>query len=193
MTDKKDATIEGSNSIAGDKKVNTFVTKDELTSFGNNLINNMKDIFKKEMTVHTETIGKGIPITNIELGKDTRGIDRVSPHDFVKQAELENFMNDTLTIFVHPSNDKEDNQIIVPNVNGINQPIIRGQNCLVKRKFVEALARGRSTRYEQKFPNPSKPHRYVMSPDTVVTNAFVVREDPHPRGHDWLKAILAEA
>jgi len=194
MTEDKNTTEEAIASVAGDEKADkSFVTKDELTSFGNTMINNMKDIFKKEMAVHSENINNGRPIPNNELGQDTRGIDRVSPHDFVKQAELEDFMNDILTVYVHPSNDKEDNPVIVPTVNGVNQPIIRGQNCQVKRKFVEALARGRSTRYEQKFPNPSKPHKYVMTPDTIVTNSFVVREDPHPRGAEWLQAILAEA
>jgi len=175
------------------EETNNFVTKDELKSFGSTMINNMTDIFKKELSVHTENIGKGKIIPNQELGQDTRGIERVSPHDFVKQAELESFMNDILTIYVHPSTDKEDNPVIVPNVNGVNQPIIRGKNCFIKRKFVEALARGRSTRYEQKFPDSSKPHRYVMSPDTVVTNSFIIRDDPHPKGAEWLQAILAEA
>lgn len=173
--------------------VTNYVTQEQLESFGSSLINNMKDIFKEEMEVQSELLGKEKVIPNTELGKDTRGIDVVSARDFVAQAELEDFMNDILTIYVHPSNNKEDNPVIVPNVNGVNQPIVRGQDCRVKRKFVEALARGRDTRYEQKFPDKSEPDKYIMAPDTVVTNSFVVRKDPHPKGHEWLQAILAEA
>lgn len=169
-----------------------FITKNELESFGSNLITQMKDLFKKETDVHRDNLGKSQSISSSELGMDRRGIDPVSEHHFADQAELEAFMNDFVEIYVHPSPNKEDNPIIVPNVNGVNQPIIRGRVCKVKRKYIEALARNRNTRYEQQVPDPSKPHQFKMRPDVVVKDPFTVRHDPNPIGHEWLQAILNE-
>lgn len=169
-----------------------FVTKNELDSFGDKLFTKMQDLFKKETDVHHDTIAPGTAIPGHEIGQDRRGIEPVSANDFVDQAELEKFMNEMLEIYVHPSPNKEDNPVIVPNVNGVNQPIPRGKVCRIKRKYVEALARNRHTRYEQKVPDATKPHQYIMSPDVVVKDPFTVRSDPNPKGPEWLQAILNE-
>ena len=191
IRDKKDEKTSTTNETEPVKN-NQFVTKDELDSFGATLITQLTGLLKKELDVHKDTIGQSTAIPAHEIGKDTRGIEAVAPALFKVAAELEAFMNDIITIYVHPSGNKEDNPVIVPNVNGINQPIIRGQECKVKRKYVEALARNRVTRYEQKIPDASKPHQYVMAPDTVVAAPFTVRNDPDPRGAEWLRGILAE-
>lgn len=188
VKDDEEVKEDGSDNLSGKQ----FVTKDELKDFGSNLITQMSDMFKKEINVHKDTIGSSEAISSHELGKDTRGIEPVSANDFIDQAELEDFMNNLIEIYVHPSPNKEDNPVIVPNVNGVNQPIIRGQVCKVKRKYVEALARNRHTRYEQKVPDPNKPHQYLMDPDVVVKDPFTVRHDPHPKGPEWLQAILNE-
>lgn len=187
-TNETNETNEAKEKVSG----NQFVTKDELKDFGSNIVTQMSDMFKKEINVHKDTIGSSKAISSHEIGKDTRGIEPVSANDFIDQAELEDFMNDLIEIYVHPSPNKEDNPVIVPNVNGINQPIIRGQVCKIKRKYVEALARNRHTRYEQKIPDPNKPHQYLMDPDVVVKDPFTVRHDPHPKGPEWLQAILNE-
>lgn len=170
-----------------------FVTKTELESFGNKLITSMSDLFKKQTEVHHDFAGQAPTIPGNELGKDTRGVEPVAANDIIPQADLENFMNQVLTIYVHPSPNKEDNPVLIPNVNGVNQPVIRGQNSKVKRKFVEALARNRHTGYEQTIPDATKPHKYIMVPGMVVKDPFTVRHDPHPRGSDWLYGILNEA
>lgn len=170
-----------------------FVTKDDLKAFGSNIIETMTDIFRKEIDVHKDTISQGRVIPGHEIGQDTRGVEPVAEKDLVAEAELEKFMNDILTIYVHPTANKESQQVLLPNVNGVNQPIFRGKTCNVKRKYVEVLARNRDTRYDQRFPDLSKPHQYEMAPDTAITNPFTVRHDPDPRGAVWLQNILAEA
>jgi len=169
-----------------------FVTKTELESFGNKLITSMSDLFKKQTDVHHDLAGQAAPIPSTEIGQDTRGIDPVAANDLIPQAELEAFMNQLLTIYIHPSTNKEDNPVLVPSVNGKTQPIIRGQNALVKRKYVEILARNRHTGYDQ-IIDPLNPENYVMDPCMVVKDPFTVRHDPHPRGVDWLQNLLMEA
>ncbi len=169
-----------------------FVTKTELESFGNKLITSMSDLFKKETDVHHDFMGHGQSIPSQELGQDTRGIDPVAANDLVPQAELESFMNQILTIYIHPSSNKEENPVLIPSVNGVNQPVIRGQSSKVKRKFVEALARNRHTGYEQKI-DALNPENYTMIPCMVVKDPFTVQHDPSPRGPEWLRQILCEA
>jgi len=186
-----DQTLEIDESIDLDSP--EFVTKDELSSMENRLITVMSDLFKKQTDVHHDLAGQASPIPGNELGEDTRPVEPVAANDLIPQAELETFMNQLLTIYIHPSSNKEDNPVLVPSCNGTTQPIIRGQNSKVKRKYVEILARNRHTGYEQETLDATKPHKYVMTPCMVVKDPFTVRHDPHPRGSDWLYSILMEA
>lgn len=170
-----------------------FVTKTDFNTFQENLITTMTDLFKKQTDVHHDLMGQAQDIPGNELGKDTRGVDAIASHDLIPQTELENFMNQKLTIYIHPSNNKEDNPVLIPSVNGVNQPIFRGRDSLVARKYVEALARNRHTGYEQMILDPSKPHKYIMRPCMVVKDSFTVKHDPSPRGSEWLNRILKEA
>ncbi len=191
-----DDTPEESSSMEIDEALDLespeFVTKTELEGFGNKMITAMKDMFKKQTDVHHDLMGQGQSISNHEIGADTRGIDPVAANDLIPQAELENFMSQVLTIYIHPSTNKEENPVLIPSVNGVNQPIYRGQPAKIKRKFVEALARNRHTGYEQKI-DPLNPENYQMVPCMVVKDPFTVQHDPSPRGPEWLRQILCEA
>jgi hypothetical protein len=170
-----------------------YATQDELMSMENRLVTVMSDLFKKRTDVHHDLAGQAPVIPGNEIGADTRGIEPVAANDLIPQAKLESFMDQLLTIYVHPSADKESNPVLIPSVNGINQPIFRGRDSRVKRKFVEALARNRHTGYEQVVPNITRPHKYIMRPSMVVKDPFTVKNDPHPRGPQWLQNILSEA
>lgn len=132
-----------------------------------------------EKTGRTGTLG--------EIGKEP--IEPVSENDFVKAAELEEFMNQKICILVHEDNMPGSLNVITPMVNGVNQPIARGRKQWIKRKYVEALARGNFTRYEQKAQDPSRPENIQMIERTAISYPFSVYEDPHPKGRDWLESI----
>jgi hypothetical protein len=148
----------------------------------------------KETNVETEKLPKG---SSIPIGEVGRGmpIEVMSEQDVVKfkeVAELEKFMNEILTIVVHPDISDGALPVICPNVNGINQPIIRGKQVNVKRKYVEVLARTRTTRYEQATPDARKPENIQMTENAAISYPFAVVHDPNPRGRDWLEAIIAQ-
>lgn len=126
-----------------------------------------------------------------ELG-EKQSIEPVSENDFHGSAELEAFMHETLKINVHPDQLEGSLDIITVPVNGLNQNIIRGRDQNVKRKYVEALARTRTTVYDQRVQNPSKPANIQMVPRTTLTYPFSVLYDPSPNGREWLQGILAE-
>lgn len=118
-------------------------------------------------------------------------IEKVSETEFAETAELEAFMNEMVLIIVHPTTEDGANEIITPNVNGVNQGIIRGKPIRVKRKYVEALARGRTTAYKQSEPDPRDPSNIKMEERTACTYPFSVLEDSE-MGKAWLKAIEAQ-
>lgn len=147
---------------------------------------------RRETNAMSEDLGHREPLPLSELG-DPGPIERVSENDFVKESELESFMQEILTVVVHQ--DASDNAVEMPcpSVNGLNQPFIRGKEQKVKRKYVEVLARCRIIKYEQKVPDGSRPENIQMVERSALTYPFTVLDDPNPRGREWLKAILAQA
>jgi hypothetical protein len=124
-----------------------------------------------------------------EIGKPDTDVEVVTNAGLSDAVELEAFMHETVEIFVHKGRGPHDLDVIVPCV-GVNQPIVRGYWTPVKRKFVEALARAHSIRYEQKVADPSRPEAFVMVEKKVPDYPFDVRDDSR-RGKKWLESIYA--
>lgn len=147
----------------------------------------------KETDAINEKLGKGRSLDLSEIG-DPGPIEKVTDSDFIKkEIEIEAFMNDILTVVVHE--DSNDNAVEnpCPSVNGLNQPFIRGQRQKVRRKYVEALASGRMTKYEQKTPDPTKPDVVQMTERSALVYPFTVVHDPRgDAGRKWLDGILAQ-
>ena len=139
---------------------------------------------------HSGELRKGEDINLSEIGLESAGIEPVTENDFNCSHA---FMNDLLTIVIAEDNLKDSLPVVTPNVNGVNQPIIRGVRSKVKRKYVEALARGTYTRYEQKTPDPGRPENIRMVEKTALVYPFTVYEDPSPHGREWLQSILKGA
>src|SRR5512147_2256507 len=90
------------------------------------------------------------PVKGIELHDDQTVVDTVSGNvDFGKLAADEAFMNEHVTIMIHPTTDENQPNHVILNVNGVNQPVVRGVQTVVKRKYLEVLARMKETKYSQ--------------------------------------------
>ena len=135
-------------------------------------------------------VASGLPLTINEIGKG-KGVELVTETDIVKTAEQEAFMNELVKVNVHADGSPGALDVIVITVNGINQPIIRGRDQVIKRKYVEALARSRITNFTQ-TQDPVKMENIQMQPICALTYPFAVREDRNPRGGAWLDAILRQ-
>ena len=128
------------------------------------------------------------------------GVDRDQPQietlaesgDFNKQLQDELFMEEIVTVYLHPSTDENQPPHVIVNVNGTNQPILRGVPTPIKRKYLEVLARMKETKYTQRVPNASEPDRMVLEPRTAIVYPFDLQEDRNPKGRAWLNHILAE-
>ncbi len=128
--------------------------------------------------------------TLAEMGQSDTDVEVVTNAGLTDIAELEAFMNEEVEVFVHKGRGTSDLDVIVPNVNGKNQPIVRGVAQRIKRKYVEALARAHTIRYEQQVKDPSRPEAFVMAEKKIPDYPFDVREDSR-RGKKWLDSIYA--
>lgn len=103
------------------------------------------------------------------------------------------FMEELVTVHVHDTTDPT--AVPVPPVwnDGRSQYFIRGHDQVVKRKFIEVLARCKRTVYSQeKYVDGNGDEGYKQLPHSALLYPFSVVEDTQ-KGRDWLKRILAEA
>ena len=141
-------------------------------------------------------IGQDSPLELPEVGNSiNRNIDVVDGPDAMDKAEMLAFMEEPVKIMVHTSADPNAEAVIQTGVNGRTQFFIRGMDQVVRRKYVECLARAKHTGFTQKTVNDLQTGNVTqkMIPHTALKYPFSVVQDDNRRGRDWLKQILAEA
>lgn len=102
------------------------------------------------------------------------------------------FMEEPVRVLVHDSTNPTDEQ--VPRVWNDGRPefFVRNVEKVVKRKFVEVLARMKKTTYTQrKEKDDNGVEYYVNVPHSALQFPFAVIDDTQ-RGRAWLARILAE-
>lgn len=109
---------------------------------------------------------------------------------FKDAAEEEAFANEMVTVFVHDDPTEGALKIITVTVNGVNQPILRGRNQQIKRKYVEALARGVSSGYTQSV-NPTDLSDIMMVGAHTNSYSFSIIDDT-PRGEAWYRTVVEQ-
>lgn len=110
------------------------------------------------------------------------------------KLEMLRFMEEEVLVMVHETTNEQDVPIPEVTNDGKNQFFIRGEEQLVKRKFIEILARCKKTAFSQRLQKDGAGNdTYVQIPHTALMYPFSVLQDNNPRGRDWLKAILSEA
>lgn len=143
--------------------------------------------------IDEKTISKTIGgmSTEVKVGSD-QSIE-IPTQDLQKEIEVESFMNEIVTVEVAETTNENEPPTFVLSVNGIHQPVMRGQPIRMRRMFVEVLARCKETKYNQRQANPNQPDRIELAPRTALAYPFQVIEDPNPKGRAWLRAVLMEA
>lgn len=111
------------------------------------------------------------------------------------KAERLAFAEEQMVINIAPSSDRFPEDPVMVSVNGRACYIPRGRKCVVRRKYVERLARAVVDTIRQDLSteslNPTKVNTLTISPS--LKYPFSVVSDPNPRGPQWLQKILAEA
>ena len=123
---------------------------------------------------------------------EQRGVQIVErPVNEEKLAMLK-FMEDPVTVHIHTTSDKEAEQVFEVFNNGQREIFRRGETKTVKRKFVNELAIRKAVTYRNSRERDSEGvQQEKYQPVTALRYPFSVVSDPHPRGADWLKAMLA--
>lgn len=100
----------------------------------------------------------------------------------------EAFMHEPVKIRVHGTAAEGELPIISVLCNGVCQPIPRDTDVVVKRKYVEVLARAKTVTYKQ-ASNPMDPADITMVPTVTNSYPFAVIEDTD-KGKRWLRELL---
>ncbi len=103
------------------------------------------------------------------------------------------FMNETVTVRIATSTDKNAEQCFELNINGKAEFFRRGETKNVKRFFVDRLMRLKQTVYGQELViNKEGIKSYVYPPSTGLKYDFAIIRDDNPLGKSWERAVLAE-
>lgn len=129
-----------------------------------------------------------------ETNREHTEIEPVSANaDLKKLAREAAFMEEFITIMVHPQAGDNAATHVTLNVNGVNQPVFFGHPVTIRRKYVEVLARMKETSYSQQAANFMNPEiSNALIPRSSLVHPFSVVEDKNPKGGAWLAHILSE-
>ena len=107
-----------------------------------------------------------------------------------KAAELA-FMAEPVEIFLHESNDPNEEPIVTVGVNGDTKYLRRGANHTVARSYVLNLATSKPVSYSQMDGTDRNGAKTVgLRARTAMKYPFSVVQDTN-RGAQWLKQIMA--
>lgn len=121
------------------------------------------------------------------IGFDANG-KRIRPQKWYDEMA---FMNEIVTVRVHPSTDRNAHPLPDIYVNGRVQRFPRGEEINVRRCFVEVLARARLTTHDnQKVKDANGEDKYVYPAHTAEVYPFTVINDSQ-KGEAWLKSVMS--
>lgn len=109
----------------------------------------------------------------------------------MKDAELEAFMNEPVMVTVLSAGKDNEAPYVQVAVNGVMQMFRRDVPIVVKRKYVERLARAKETAYDQDLDERKGESMNVLQQIKSLRYPFQVNRDDNPRGGAWLRAVLA--
>ena len=116
-------------------------------------------------------------------------------------AEMMRFNEDPITFMLLPDAAKNAEDPVYCACNGDMAPvqphrgwIYRGKEYTVPRKYIEALLRAKLINYTQrKEIDPNGIQQIINVPSVACRYQLRIINDPHPRGNEWIKHIMAEA
>jgi hypothetical protein len=143
----------------------------------------------------TETVfpAKG-SVSRKKIQKDlVQEVELVAAYGASDKAAQLAFMEEMVDIMVHESADPNAETIVETWVNGIAQRFIRGQVQTARRKYVEVLARAKSTGIQTREATDYNGDRTTaIVKHTALKYPFSVLKDINPKGATWLKQVMAQ-
>jgi len=111
-----------------------------------------------------------------------------------QKIEMEAFSQEPVKIEVHKLSDENAPIAFEVSVNGVKEIFTQGETKVVKRMFVETLARAKKTGYDNVLitDQHSREPKYIYPSRTGLRYPFSVIEDKNPKGRAWLEAVLRQ-
>lgn len=109
----------------------------------------------------------------------------------MEAAELEAFMNEPVMVTVLSGGKDNEAPYVQVSVNGVIQMFKRDTPIVVKRKYVERLARAKETGFDQTVDDRLGERMNLLHMRNSLRYPFQVNRDDNPRGQAWLRAVLA--
>jgi hypothetical protein len=149
----------------------------------------------KELDTRGQKIGQDHPRELPATGParvESAIIEVVDGPEWKEHAAALAFAEELVEVIVHPTTDKQQNIVVEIWNNGRVQRFIRGQPIVVKRKYVEVMARSKEISYTQEtYKDGNGDDAIRMIPHTAVRYPFSVLVDKNPNGAAWLQQVLA--
>ena len=131
----------------------------------------------------------------IEVGDIGRGEDE-GIQTFVggmATADIENFMEDELLVMLTSTGADGEAPFVHVGVNGVTKILPREQQIMLKRKFVEVLARAKKTDFVQDLDFHLGDAMNRLRQAHAFKYPFQVVHDPAGvKGAEWLRTVLAQ-
>lgn len=135
--------------------------------------------------------GDGFDLSEVRDDPDAITIDVASPRDhahFLKLLEETKLSEEIVEIVVTKAPEKNALAVVTPNVNGVNQPIVRGVPTRVKLKYVLALAYSKQASFERDEEEATRNPTMGYETNTTQCYPFEVR-----RCSDNARAMIEHA
>ena len=116
-----------------------------------------------------------------------------TPH-WKNKAKMMAFMDEPVTVVIASDSNPDAEQIIDLGCNGLPQRLFRNEPTVIKRKYVDVLARAKNefiTTPQITDASGNQTTKIVRTPG--LKYPFRVLKDNNPDGPVWLERVLAEA
>lgn len=121
------------------------------------------------------------------------GIEIVDGPKAMKKADELAFMDEMVEIVISESDNPNAENPVPVSINGRGGFIFRGQPTIVRRCYVERLARCKTDNFKQNL-NETDPEKFnILKLMRGLKYPFTVTVDRNPKGRDWLIKVLREA
>jgi hypothetical protein len=159
-------------------------------------LNQAVEPMEADLGTEREPMTMGVSDTGDAVAID-KGLYDVDGPEFNDKMKLLAFMEEPVEVMIHQTSEKDADQAFDIQVNGRPQIFVRGGKYIVRRKFVEGLARAKPVHYDNEEYMQETAQggvRAVRYPSRRgLRYPFTVIEDKNPNGAAWLQRVLAEA
>jgi hypothetical protein len=112
---------------------------------------------------------------------------------FASKVAYEAFMAEPVEVEIMATSDNGDYQSFNIAVNGLKETFVVGEKKVVKRYFVEGLARAKRDAFSNVETIDKKNRRtYIWPKMTTNRYAFSVTNDRNPNGRGWLDSVMRQ-